>query len=110
MTEPFRAGDLCLLLDPRGRRYLVEIRPGHTFQYRGGYLRHDALVGAAAGAVLRSSTGGKIAALRPRLADYILKMRRGAQVVYPKDIGPIIHWADLAPGQMVVEAGTGRAP
>lgn len=107
MNQPFRAGDLCLLLDPRGRRYLIEIRPGHTFQYHGGFLRHDSLIGVASGAVVLSSSGGKIAALRPRLADYILKMKRGAQVVYPKDIGPIIHWADIAPGQTVVEAGTG---
>lgn len=107
MSATFGAGDLCLLLDPRGRRYLIEIRPGQTFQYHGGWLRHEALVGVAPGTVVRSSGGGRIAALRPRLADYILKMKRGAQVVYPKDIGPIIHWADIRPGDLVVEAGSG---
>ncbi len=107
MSVPFGAGDLCLLLDPRGRRYLIEIRPGQTFQYHAGWLRHDALIGVAAGSVVRSSSGGRIAVLRPRLADYILKMKRGAQVVYPKDIGPIIHWADVRPGDLVVEAGSG---
>lgn len=45
--------------------------------------------------------------LRPRLADYILKMKRGAQVVYPKDIGPILMYADVGPGMTVLEAGTG---
>lgn len=103
----FAAGDLCLLVDPRGRRYLIDLRPGHTFQYHAGYLRHDALIGVSPGSVMRSSTGGRVAVLRPRLADYVLKMRRGAQVVYPKDIGPIIHWADIRPGDLVVEAGTG---
>ncbi len=107
MTVPFAAGDLCLLLDPRGRRYLIEIRPSQTFQYHGGWLRHEALVGLAPGTVVRSSGGGRIAVLRPRLADYILKMKRGAQVVYPKDIGPILHWADVRPGDLVVEAGSG---
>ena len=107
MTASFGAGDLCLLLDPRGRRYLIEIKPGQTFQYHGGWLRHEALVGVAPGTVVRSSGGGRIAVLRPRLADYILKMKRGAQVVYPKDIGPIIHWADIRPGDLVVEAGSG---
>jgi tRNA (adenine57-N1/adenine58-N1)-methyltransferase len=34
-------------------------------------------------------------------------MPRGPQVVYPKDIGPILHWGDIAPGHTVVEAGTG---
>lgn len=107
MSATFGAGDLCLLLDPRGRRYLIEIRPGQTFQYHGGYLRHDALIGVAPGSIALSSSGGRIAVMRPRLADYILKMRRGAQVVYPKDIGPIVHWADLRPGDLVVEAGSG---
>lgn len=107
MTEAFGAGDLCLLLDPRGRRYLIDIRPGQTFQYHGGYLRHEAIVGLTPGTVVRSSSGGRIALLRPRLADYILKMKRGAQVIYPKDIGPIVHWTDIRPGDLVVEAGTG---
>lgn len=107
MTDSFRAGDVCLLLDPRGRRYLIEIRPGQTFQYHAGWLRHDALVGVMPGSVIRSSHGGRIAVLKPRLADFILKMKRGAQVVYPKDIGPIIHWADIRPGDLVVEAGSG---
>ncbi|MEK7253027.1 MAG: tRNA (adenine-N1)-methyltransferase [Actinomycetota bacterium] len=107
MTPPFEAGDLCLLLDPRGRRYLIDVKPGQTFQYHGGYLRHEAIVGVNPGTVVRSSSGARIAVLRPRLADYILKMRRGAQVIYPKDIGPILHWTDIRPGHLVVEAGTG---
>lgn len=46
-------------------------------------------------------------AVRPRLADFILRMKRGAQVVYPKDIGPILAWGDIHPGLTVLEAGTG---
>lgn len=45
--------------------------------------------------------------MRPRLADYALRMPRGAQLVYPKDLGPMIHWGDVRPGDTVVEAGTG---
>jgi tRNA (adenine57-N1/adenine58-N1)-methyltransferase len=36
-----------------------------------------------------------------------MKMPRGAQVVYPKDLGPIVTSADVFPGARVVEAGTG---
>jgi tRNA (adenine57-N1/adenine58-N1)-methyltransferase len=46
-------------------------------------------------------------AFRPRFADYALKMKRGAQVVYPKDLGPILTYADVFPGARVLEAGTG---
>jgi tRNA (adenine57-N1/adenine58-N1)-methyltransferase len=34
-------------------------------------------------------------------------MPRGAQVVYPKDVGPIVTYADVFPGARVLEAGTG---
>jgi tRNA (adenine57-N1/adenine58-N1)-methyltransferase len=46
-------------------------------------------------------------AFRPRMADFVLKMPRGAQVVYPKDVGPILVEGDIHPGARVLEAGTG---
>jgi tRNA (adenine57-N1/adenine58-N1)-methyltransferase len=45
--------------------------------------------------------------LRPTLAEYILKMPRGAQVIYPKDLGPILVLADVFPGARVLESGIG---
>ncbi len=48
-----------------------------------------------------------VRALRPTLAEYVLKMRRGAQVVYPKDSAAIVMLADVFPGAHVVEAGIG---
>lgn len=107
MNEPFRHGDLCLLIDTRGRRYLIDLDDVGEFQYHAGTLPHRAIIGGPAGAVLRSSAGARLVAVRPRLADYILRMRRGPQVVYPKDLGPIVHWGDVGPGMTVLEAGTG---
>lgn len=107
MSGTFRPGEACLLIDGRGRHYLVDLTPGGTFQYHVGSLELDLVIGRPEGTVLRSSGEGRLIALRPRLADYILRMRRGAQVVYPKDIGPIVHWGDVRPGMRVLEAGTG---
>jgi tRNA (adenine57-N1/adenine58-N1)-methyltransferase len=107
MSDRFRAGEPCLLVDGRGRHYLVDLDPGGEFQYHAGVLGLDQVIGQEEGVVLRSSGNARLVALRPRLADYILLMRRGAQVVYPKDIGPILHWADIRPGNRVLEAGTG---
>jgi tRNA (adenine57-N1/adenine58-N1)-methyltransferase catalytic subunit len=65
------------------------------------------VIGAPEGVEVRSTSGAKLVALRPTLADFVLKMPRGAQVVYPKDIGAILVHADVAPGSRVLEAGTG---
>jgi tRNA (adenine57-N1/adenine58-N1)-methyltransferase catalytic subunit len=107
VTAAFRAGEPCLLIDGRGRKHLVDLQPGREFQFHAGTVTHDSIIGGPPGVVLRTSSGARLTALRPRLADYVLTMRRGAQVVYPKDLGPMLHWGDARSGHAVVEAGTG---
>ncbi|MDJ0663566.1 MAG: tRNA (adenine-N1)-methyltransferase [Acidimicrobiia bacterium] len=103
----FQPGDACLLFDRKERRYLIELIPGADFHNHQGVLPHDDIIGAEEGTTLDTSLGRKLIALRPRLADFALKMPRGAAVVYPKDVGAILVWADIRPGDTVVEAGTG---
>jgi tRNA (adenine57-N1/adenine58-N1)-methyltransferase catalytic subunit len=100
-------GDLVLLLDSKQRRYLVTLQPGKEFHSHAGYISHDEIIGAGEGAVLRSTRGATYTVLRPTLSEFILKMPRGAQVIYPKDIGPILMMADIAPGLRVLESGVG---
>jgi tRNA (adenine57-N1/adenine58-N1)-methyltransferase len=45
--------------------------------------------------------------LRPTLGEYVLEMPRGAQVIYPKDLGPILMLADIFPGARILESGVG---
>ena len=105
--EPFRAGERVVLLDERGRRFLVRLEPGGTFHYHGGALPHDLVLGSEEGTTVHSTTGASLLCFRPRLADFVLKMGRGAQVIYPKDLGPLLVSADVFPGARVLEAGTG---
>jgi tRNA (adenine57-N1/adenine58-N1)-methyltransferase len=105
--EPLVAGEVCLLNDVRGKQYLVTLTEGVTFQSDKGSIRHEAIIGEPEGSLIPTNRGTPFVALRPRLADYVLRMKRGAAVMYPKDTGPLITWADIAPGCVVVEAGTG---
>jgi tRNA (adenine57-N1/adenine58-N1)-methyltransferase catalytic subunit len=107
MSAPFEPGERALLIDPRGRRFLVRLQTGGSFHYHAGVVPHDLVIGSEEGTVVHSTTGSPLTCLRPRLADFILKMPRGAQVIYPKDIGAILVEADIAPGTHVLEAGTG---
>ncbi|MCL6641682.1 MAG: hypothetical protein K6T92_09970, partial [Candidatus Rokubacteria bacterium] len=59
------------------------------------------------GCTVRTSKGARLVALRPTLAEYVLEMPRGAQVIYPKDLGPILVLADVFPGARVLESGIG---
>lgn len=104
---PLEPGDPALLIDSKGRHFLLRLDPERTFQYHLGSVAHRELIGREDGTWVESSNGGRLLLLRPRLADFILKMKRGAQVVYPKDLGPILIYADIAPGMVVLEAGTG---
>lgn len=105
--DPLTDGDTVLLVDRKGRRYLVTLRAGGRFHYHAGIVEHDALIGGPEGRTVRSSAQARLLALRPTAADWTVKAPRGAQVVYPKDQAMIVALADLAPGATVVEAGAG---
>jgi tRNA (adenine57-N1/adenine58-N1)-methyltransferase catalytic subunit len=107
VSRPFEPGERVMLIDPRGRRFLVRLQGGGTFHYHAGMVPHDLILGSDEGTVVHSTTGSSLTALRPRLADYILKMPRGPQVIYPKDIGALLIEGDIAPGTLVLEAGSG---
>jgi tRNA (adenine57-N1/adenine58-N1)-methyltransferase len=101
------AGERVLLIDPKDRRYLITLVAGATFHTHAGVVTHDDLIGADEGRTVTGSTGRSFLVLRPTLNDVVLKMPRGAQVIYPKDLGAILMAADIWPGQRVLEAGVG---
>lgn len=106
-SGPFEHGDRALIIDNRGHRYLIRLQTGGEFHFHGGVVPHDLVIGADEGTLVHSTLGGDLTCFRPRLSDFILKMPRGAQVVYPKDLGAILMHADVFPGVHVLEAGTG---
>jgi tRNA (adenine57-N1/adenine58-N1)-methyltransferase len=107
VSRLFEAGEQVLLFDTKGRRYLVKLVDGGEFHTHSGPVGHDQVIGREEGIVVRSSRGARYTAVRPTLADVILKMPRGAQVIYPKDLGPILIRADVFPGARVFESGLG---
>jgi len=107
MRAPFAAGDRALLVDAKHRRHLVTLQPGGELHLHTGIVRHDDLIGVDEGITVRTTLGARLVALRPTLAEYVLEMPRGAQVIYPKDLGPILMLADMHPGLRVLESGVG---
>ena len=107
LAGELQAGELVLMIDRRQRRYLVTLRSGGEFHTHAGVVPHDQIIGALEGAEFRTGSGARFVAMRPTLADQVLKMPRGAQVIYPKDLGAIWMLADVRVGMSVFETGVG---
>ncbi len=103
----FANGDRIHLVDQKGRQYALTLKDGEIYQFSGQTIPHDTLIGRPDGSVVELSGGKRMLALRPTLGEYVLKMPRGAQVLYPKDLALMLMWADIYPGARVFEAGTG---
>ncbi len=105
--DAFQDGEPCLITDAKERQHLITLDAAKTFQFDKGTVAHDKIIGQPEGSTVRTSKGVAVVVMRPRLADHVLRMKRGAAVLYPKDAGALITWADIAPGCVVLEAGTG---
>ncbi len=103
----FSSGERIHLVDHKSRQYALTLKAGETYQFSGQKIAHDAIIGRPDGSIVVLSGGKKMLAVRPTFGDYVLKMPRGAQVLYPKDLALIPMWADVYPGARVFEAGTG---
>jgi tRNA (adenine57-N1/adenine58-N1)-methyltransferase len=104
---PFQADEPVILLDRKDREYLARLDQRRAIAIRGGKIAVDDIIGHDEGSVVRSTMNEPFLVFRPSLPQLIPNLPRSAQVIYPKDLGPILIWADLFPGARVVEAGVG---
>ena len=131
---PLTAGEKVQFTDRRGKMITDQLVPGGSTQTEHGLILHDVVIGATEGTVVttvhakreaqvnpehperdagkpwksaRAIGGWDYAVMRPRLADYVLSMPRGAQIMYPKDIAQVLSLGDIRRGMRVLESGAG---
>ena len=80
---------------------------GKRFESHIGNVAHEDIVGQSEGSWITTNKGHFLLAFRPTKAEYTVNMKRIATVVYPKDIGIILSYANVYPGAKVLEAGSG---
>jgi tRNA (adenine57-N1/adenine58-N1)-methyltransferase len=107
MSRRFEAGEKALFFDRKGRRYLVTLAEEGQFHTHAGYVPHTDVIGQPEGLTVTATGKARYLVVRPTLSEFVLKMPRGAQVIYPKDLGPILMLADVFPGARILEAGVG---
>ncbi len=106
----FKSGEVLLFIDGRDRQYLVtlgeegegirimdeEVPSEHFFELHEGELYQT------------PRRKRRFLVFRPSLEQLVMNMPRSAQVIYPKDLALILHYADVYPGQSVMEIGAGH--
>ena len=103
----FQPGDISLFIDRKQRRYMVTLEEHETYHCHLGQLYHNDVIGGTIGGWYRTDKGHVLLAIRPTMGDFVRQLPRGPQIIYPKDLGNIVNFADIFPGAMVVEGGLG---
>jgi tRNA (adenine57-N1/adenine58-N1)-methyltransferase len=99
--------DLVLLIDPRGKRFVIRLKAGSSQHTHIGVVQHDDLIGRPLGREVKSHVGGRFLALEPSTHDLMMSVRRQTQIVYPKEAGYMLLKLSVYSGQRVIEAGSG---
>ena len=127
-------GEKVQFTDRKGKKITEQLVAGGVTQTGHGIILHDDVIGKPEGSVVvtvhakredqinqtypdkdrnkpwkgtRAIGGWQWCVMRPRLADYVLSMPRGAQIMYPKDIAQVIQLGDIRFGMRVLESGAG---
>jgi len=94
-----------LLIDKKGKRQLVE--EGQDLHTHGGVIKEQDLRKIKYSGLVETHLGKNFFVLKPNIVDFIEKMQKRAQIVYPKDAALIIGLTGISSGSRVLEAGSG---
>jgi len=107
LEDKIREGDDVLLYLDKRRSYLVKVERDKKLHTHKGFLDLTELIGKEFGTRIHSSKEVEFIAFRPTIRDYVFKISRRTQIIYPKDIALIVFFSGIGPGSRVVEGGTG---
>ncbi|MCX8095799.1 MAG: tRNA (adenine-N1)-methyltransferase [Caldisericia bacterium] len=103
----FKEGDLVEIIDKKERVFILKLKKGEKFHFHLGFIEHDQIIGKNFGIKIKTSKGFNVFVFPIKKTNFILHMKRGAQIIYPKDIGQILIYGDIHSGLKIFEAGGG---
>lgn len=103
------AGQLVLVISPKGKRYMHALDPAKEIHTHDGRILMSEIAEAGFGGIVRSHLGHPYRILKPTVYELIKGVKRQTQIMYPKEIGYVLLKLGIQPGCRVIETGTGSA-
>lgn len=106
-TPKIVSGDKVLLYSQDNKGFLITVSPIGAFSSHIGKVTHKDIIGKEFGELVYTHLGHPMAVLRPTTTDLMMKLKRGTQIIYPKDAAYIVLMTGVRSGMRVLECGTG---
>jgi tRNA (adenine57-N1/adenine58-N1)-methyltransferase len=112
MDQSLKDGDFVLVISVEERRKktrkVIKLKSGNTYFTHLGSIPHDKIIGKLSGTLVSNDKGIKYTVFRATYNDYVMALKRKAQIIYPKDIAALLLWGDIYQGLHILEAGLGE--
>ncbi len=94
-----------IVLKSKNKKYLTVMKSGEYFITNKGKINYNDIRSIPSS--IKSTTGEEFTIYSPTYKEFVLLMRRGPQIIYPKDVGSIIVDGNIRSDSTVLEIGTG---
>lgn len=88
-------------------RKMFQLLARTRLQSSWGVIPHEDIAGKPAGSFVKTHQGISILIRRASLEDYVIFMKRGPTIAYPKEAAAMLMMMDITEGDCVLEAGSG---
>ncbi|MBQ3034099.1 MAG: tRNA (adenine-N1)-methyltransferase [Deferribacterales bacterium] len=99
---------LVIMSDKKENKHMITLKEGARFSTQHGFIEHDEIAKLCQGDMIKSSLGHPYRVYLPTYMDFVMNIKRQAQIIYPKDAAAMLMWGDIAPCQNVLESGVGQ--
>ena len=96
-----------IIINEKNKKWLIKAIHGKKFSMHTGEINLSDIIGLEYGTQIQTHLEKKLWVVKPTIADYIMKIKRNTQIIYPKDLGYLLVSTGIQPGSRVLEAGTG---
>jgi tRNA (adenine57-N1/adenine58-N1)-methyltransferase len=106
-TKVIESGDELLLYLNERKSWIVKVEPERKFHSHKGIVDLGELIGKPYGYEVKTTLGATLRAMPADYLDYLERIARRTQVIYPKDMAYIALMGNVRSGSVVLECGTG---